>query len=800
MTLIYPQNFDQKTGFDQVRKLISASCISEMGRRWVNALSFSSDFELVSRQLKETREFLTILETGMPFPAQDYLDLTPALLRLRVPGTYLSATDLVDLRLSLQTINNCLDFFRLPAARAFTHLIALAGDLEIPGHILKEINRLVDEKGFIIDNASPELARIRKEIRQKSVASEKIIGHLLNTARNAGWTSSDAEVTLSDGRLVIPLLATHKRKIKGIVHDESASGHTVFLEPESCLEINNEIRELEGAERREIIRILISFSDLLRPEIDTLLGAYDFLGAMDFIRAKAIFARETGGDEPQLHAGPVIDWINARHPLLYLSLRAKNKTVVPLNLKLDRQERILVITGPNAGGKSVCLKTAGLIQFMLQHGLLVPLDPDAKAGIFEQLFIDIGDEQSLENDLSTYSSHLLNLSHFIANCSPNSLFLVDELGTGTDPTLGGAIAEAALEKLSETGAFGVVTTHYSNLKLLAGKVEGIVNGAMLFDTRKLQPLYILATGKPGSSFTFEIAKRIGFPEEVINAAIGKAGRTHLDFERQLQEVETEKLRLERQLKEFQVADGFLSELIEKYEKMKADLEKSRREIMEQARQEAKDLLDQSNRMIENTIREIRESQAEKEKTRTARADIEQFRQKIEAKAGNEKETGAASTKKILKPIALKAGDWVEMEGRHGTGVIQRIKSGEALVDFGGLRMNIPIAQLKRMNGPEKKTAGRVSPYLRDLNEKSVNFKLTLDLRGKTADEAIQMVQKYLDDAYLLRIKEVNILHGKGEGILRRVIRDYLSGSDEVVSFEDEQPDRGGSGITRVVLK
>jgi DNA mismatch repair protein MutS2 len=769
-----------------------------MGRKHVAEMTFSADFDQVSRQLKETREFLTILETGLPFPSQDYLDLTPALLHIQIPGTYLLPEELVDLRLSLRTIADCLAFFRHTSAQSFINLIALAGELEVPGHLLRETDRILDEKGLIRDNASSELARIRKEVRHKTVASEKMIGQLLNLARSSGWTSTDADVTLSDGRLVIPIQVAHKRKIKGIIHDESASGQTVYLEPETCLEINNEVRELENAERREIIRILTLFSDFIRPEIHSLLKAYKFLGIIDFIRAKARFGQETGADEPKLYPGPVIDWVNTRHPLLYLSLKARSKTVVPLNIKLDKEERILIITGPNAGGKSVCLKTAGLIQYMLQNGLLAPMDPDSRAGIFENIFIDIGDEQSLENDLSTYSSHLLNLAFFIDNSNPDSLFLVDELGTGTDPSLGGAIAEAALEKLSETGAFGVVTTHYSNLKLLAGRVPGILNGAMLFDTKKLQPLYILASGKPGSSFTFEIARRIGFPEEVIRSAISKAGKTHLDFEQQLQEVETEKLLLEKQLKEFQVADGFLGELIEKYEAMKAELEKTRREILEKARQEARELLEESNRVIENTIRQIRESQAEKDNTKSARSTLEIYKRKLIA-TSEEENTG----KKPQKPREIqkwKPGDIVSIEGRAKPGVIQRIKSNEAVVDFDGLKINIPIQNLLPAKTPSRKASGQVSPYIRDLNEKAVNFKLSLDLRGKTADEALQLVQKYLDDAYLLRIKEVSLLHGKGEGILRRVIREYLSGVDEVVSFEDEQLDRGGTGITRVLIK
>lgn len=798
--MIYPENYSYKTGFEQIRQLTGHFCLSEMGRERLSRMSFSSDFALITRQITETREFLTILETGMPFPTQDYFDLSPALNRIKRPGSYFLPEEMHDLRQSLATIAACLNFFRLPSSQSFTFLIAKAGDLSVPKQVLAETDRIIDEKGRIRDSASPELNRIRREIDRKTVESEKIIGRMLIAAREAGWTSKDAEVTLSEGRLVIPMLATHKRKIKGIIHDESASGQTVYLEPETCLEINNEIRRLEGAEKREIISILTQFADFVRPETDELLAAYALLGELDFIRAKARFAQETGSDKPLLSPEPAFNWMNARHPLLYLSFKQKHKTVVPLNFRLDREERILIITGPNAGGKSVCLKTIGLIQYMIQCGMLAPLSPDSQAGIFERIFIDIGDEQSLENDLSTYSSHLLNLNFFMENCNHQSLFLVDELGTGTDPSLGGAIAEASLEKLSQTGAFGIVTTHYSNLKLLAGRIPGIVNGAMLFDTKKLQPLFILATGKPGSSFTFEIARRIGFPEDVIDHAIIKAGKTHLDFERQLQDVEAEKLRLEKKLEEFQVADRFLGEMIEKYEMMKSDLERTRKEILEKAKNDARDILSQSNRMIENTIREIREAQAEKEATKNARIGLEKFRQKLEKdkEPENVVETTAKAATGLKKE--LRAGDMVTIGDKPGTGVIVRIKEGKALLDFSGIRMTVNIHQLKPARKSEQQLSGKVSSFIRDINEKAVNFKLVLDLRGKMADEALQLLQRYIDDAYLLRMKEVSILHGKGEGVLRQVVRNYLSGCDEIISFGDEDADRGGAGITKVSLK
>jgi DNA mismatch repair protein MutS2 len=801
--LIHPINFNQKTGFEQVMELVSARCLSDMGRTRVGGLSFSNNLNQVERLLGETREFLTILESGRPFPSQDYLDLSPVLDRIQTPGSWILPEELVFLGQSLNTISECLHFFRQPSTQLLQHLQSKVAGLEVPVHIIREIARILDEKGHIRDNASEALATIRKEIRAKTNSNEKVIQQLLTSARKAGWTADHAEVTISDGRLVLPLLAAHKRKIRGVVHDESATGHTVFLEPEACMEINNEIRELESAERREIIKILTLFSDMLRPERETLLKAYDFLGEMDFIRAKALLAMELGCTKPVLHDTPVIRWKTARHPLLFLSLKTKGRTLVPLDIELNADRRILVISGPNAGGKSVCLKTAGLLQYMLQCGLLVPMDADSETGLFDQLFIDIGDEQSLENDLSTYSSHLLNLKYFIEHSNPATLFLVDELGTGTDPSLGGALAEAALERLSETGAFGVVTTHYSNLKLLEGRVPGIVNGAMLFDMDRLQPLFKLSVGKPGSSFTFEIAHRIGFPETVIDMAKAKTGKTHLDFERQLQEVEAEKLRLEKQLTEFQVADKFLGELIAKYEQVKSDLEKSKRDILERAREEARNLLEQSNRLIERTVREIKESQADKEKTKAVRLDVAEFREKL-----NQPETTVSRPEKPIVPPShdgnppgnWKKGDFVSVEGREGIGKILLIKGQNATIDFDGLKISTSISKLKPAQGQTHKLRGAYSSIISELNEKAVNFKLTLDLRGKSADEALQMTQKYLDDAYLLRIKEVSILHGKGEGILRKVIRDYLSRLDEVETFRDEDLERGGAGITRVLLR
>ncbi len=797
--MIHPVNFSHKTGFDQVQSLIESYCLSEMGRRKVRSIEFMINHDIITRKLRETSEFKDIIQSGLDFPYEHYYDLAPVLNRLKTPGSWIQPEEAIFLRLSLQTIGRCIGFFRLPASSRYPHLVSLMGDLELPKEIIRETDRILDEKGNIRDQASPELARIRKEISQRKSSAEKLINRMMDQARSAGWTGSDAAVTISEGRMVIPVSSAHKRKLKGIIHSESSSGQTVFIEPEPCLNINNEIRVLENEEKREIVRILIQFSDLLRQHSFVLGTAYDLLGALDFIHSKARFALELDAHEPVLEDRPVIGWRNARHPLLEISLKGKNKSIVPLNINLDRETRILVISGPNAGGKSICLKTIGLLQYMLQCGILPPMSGDSTAGIFQQIFIDIGDEQSLENDLSTYSSHLLNMKFFMEQSNETTLFMIDELGTGTDPALGGAIAEAALEKLSETGAFGVVTTHYSNLKLLEGRVPGIINGAMLFDAARLQPLFQLATGKPGSSFTFEIASRMGLPEPLIRRAEEKAGKTHLDFEQQLNRLEAEKLELESRIREFQVADGFLSDMIEKYETLSRELALRRKGIIEQAREEAREMLDKSKSLIEKTVKEIRESQADKETTKSARSRLESLAAELSPPPAV-KETKKEEREHAEKPARLIPGSWVRLEGRQASGKIERIKGNKATVVFDGVRISVPLSRLSPASPPEQLVPSGYRRIMADLNEKAAHFKLTLDVRGKPADEALLLVQKYLDDAYLLRIKEVSILHGKGEGVLRKVIRELLAGLEEVESYRDEHIERGGAGITCIKLR
>jgi DNA mismatch repair protein MutS2 len=803
--MIYPSNFEQKTGFDIIREHLRVSCLSNLGKQFVDQIQFTSDPDLIINWLAQAEEFKTILELGLPFPVNDYFDLTPELIRIKTPGTFLEPETLYDLKSSLETIQACLDFFKKPFASGFAHLCQMAGQIYLEPDILKRIGQIMDEKGLIRDDASPKLHDIRKEISKKITISEKRIGQIMDAARNAGWTPPDADVTLRDGRLVIPVLASHKRKLKGLIHDESSTGQTVFIEPEESFELNNEIRELENAEKREIIRILTVFTDFIRPFIEILLQAYQFLGKMDFLKAKGSFAIEINACKPKFYTGQKIAWKQAVHPLLFLAHKAKRKKVVPLDINLDATNRVIVISGPNAGGKSVCLKTVGLLQYMIQSGLLVPMQGDSEMGIFDKIFFEIGDEQSLENDLSTYSSHLLNIKFFLENADSTTLFLIDEFGSGTDPILGGAIAESALEDLNSKRAFGVVTTHYSNLKLLADQQNGIINGAMLFDTKHMQPLFQLVIGKPGSSFAFEIAEKIGFPPESLRKATKKTGKTHLDFDRQLQELELEKLDLIKQKQEFEVGDSFINELIEKYQRLSAELESSRNDILRQAKEQALQLIEDSNRVIERTIREIKESQAARDKTKEARQSLKDYHQKIEKLSGKGKSEGESSPEKEVKQKSVfSPGEWVKMEGQHKSGYIFRMKGNEAIVDFGGIRFTVSVEKLIKAEMPppaeHQYRKNSYSSIIGDLNQKTSNFKLSIDLRGKRADEALAMVQKYIDDAILLRVNEISILHGKGEGILRKLIREYLSGLEEVKSFSDEHIERGGAGITKIFLK
>ena len=796
--VIYPSNFEQKIGFKSIREMIRGYCISQMGLERADKMAFSNNITHITKSLEQTEEFLRLLQTGVPFPVRDFHDLREAFHQIQIEGTCLSVEDLFALKPSLNVLEAILRFGHSESADEFPQLKSLIENIYIDRSIFKEANRLVDDKGEIPDNASTELLEIRQSIRRKQGGIEKRIRQIMGDAKTAGWVDPKSEITIRDGRLVIPVKAGEKRSLRGFIHDESATGQTVYIEPAEIFDTSNEIKELEYAERREIHRILMAFTRLLRPYLSELRKAWNMMGEIDFIRAKALLAQEIGGVKPELRDTPYINWQQARHPLLEKKLKDQRKQVVPLDLRLDETNRILVISGPNAGGKSVCLKTSGLLQYMLQCGLMLPMRVDSQCGLFESLFIDIGDEQSILDDLSTYSSHLINMKALLENADERTLFLIDEFGTGTEPQLGGAIAEAILLELNKKQAIGMVTTHYANLKLLADNHEGIINGAMLFDTKFMQPMYLMITGKPGSSFAFEIAKKIGFPRQILDDAAHITGDQHLKFEKQLQQLEVDKKAIRKKEQDLRIADQLLTEVVEKYKGLLAELESKKKQYLREAANEAQELIQKANSQIERTIKEIKEAQAEKEKTKEIRQNLEKTKQEIAQKA---KEMAEIKKKEEEQGI-LKVGDTVCIEEMQVVGEILAISETDATILFDSIRLRTSPDKLRKVSRAEaRKTQRRwQNGIAEDLSEKAEHFELTLDVRGKRAEEALDIVDKYLDEAKLLSIKEVSILHGKGNGILRKLIREKLSHNHDVERFCDASLETGGTGITRVYFK
>ena len=810
---------EDKLGFTRIRELVAAECSNALAVRMTQEMSFSNRYDHVVRELQQTEEFRQILVLENSFPSQDFVDLTPELVRLRVAGTVIELEAMMDLKCSLHTIGECLRFLLRDDPVRYPMLRELAVRVELDPAITKALNKIVDDKGEIYDNASDTLLDIRRQIAKKRNEVDIQISRQLARAKREGWAPENAEATIRNGRMVIPMLDTHRRKIKGLIHDESATRQTAYVEPSEVVELGNDLRELEFAERREIQRILAQFTDMLRPRLDALVEAYWFLARIDFIRAKARFALTLHAGRPIVDSIAKINWLDARHPLLYLKLKEK---VVPFDITLDDDAHILIVSGPNAGGKSVCLKAVGLIQYMLQCGMLVPCRETSEFGIFDTVFIDIGDQQSIDNDLSTYTSHLQNMKQLLATADSQTLFLLDELGGGTEPRSGCAIAEALLEEMHRRHAFGVVTTHYADLKLLADRCEGIRNGAMLFDTEQMQPLYRLAIGHPGSSFAFEIARSIGFPDEVLESAAQRVGDTMLNFEHQLQQLELDKQEVERQRTQLEVADNFLAEVTAKYQQLNQQLESRRHEILSNARKEAQQILADANRTVEQTISEIKSAQAERERTLQARqqmkAEAERLalaqerhdeQMKVEnGKLKSEKDLPHSdnSQNSILDSQLIKVGSIVRIDGQDTYGEVMEIKGKKAVVESNSIRMTIA---LNRLTATQKKAIpvdklsrqnNRFQSIYDDINEKRKTFNPTIDLRGQRADEAMENLQHFLDDAQLLSEKEQRILHGKGYGILKQIIRDYLMGNRDVKSFHSERLELGGDGITVVHLK
>lgn len=780
-----------KIGFDQLRTWLKTYCLSTLGTTEVDSMTFLTDPDRVSELLNQTLEFKQIFERGDAFPSNHFFDPADLLKRIAVEGNYIDEADFLKLAWSLQTIIACRDYLIKNKEHCPT-LFRLTEPVGISAQLVKQIINVIDDNAQVRDSASAELGRIRRKIREEQSRLRKIIDQVYRHAVQEQWIPDGALPTIRGGRLVIPILAEHKRKVKGFIHDESATGQTVFMEPAEALEANNEMRDLEHAEKREVIRLLKELTSALRVELHQLELAYAFLARIDFIRAKSRMALELQAGLPIVQRTPALHWMKARHPLLQMSLKGK-RDLIPLDINLTEADRFLLVSGPNAGGKSVCLKTVGLLQYMLQCGLLVPMSPDSTAGIFEQIFVDIGDQQSIENDLSTYSSHLKNMAQFICFGNARSLVLLDELGSGTDPNFGGAIAQSILQQLLQKKVWGVATTHYYNLKLFAGQTPGIRNAAMRFDERNLVPLYQLDIGKPGSSFALEIAQKTGLPGEVLNTARELAGSDLVGFETLVRDLEKERNALMKKSASLEHKNKELSALVKKYETLSGELEEKKKEILNKAKEEARQLLAQTNREIEKTIRHIRENQAQKTETKKVREKLKEISQKV---------SGPVVSKKPIAPVEIKTGDRVRIIGQEGSGVVISVKGKSAMVQLGELKTNVALAKLERadQNPVDKTMEKKLRSVGLSLHEKRAGYSPILDVRGKRVEEVLPELEAFLDTSVLLAQGEVKILHGKGEGVLRKVIRDYLKRYKQVASFADEHVERGGDGITVVVLK
>lgn len=847
--MIYPKNFETKIGFDEIRTLLKAQCLSTLGKEKVDEMAFSDDAQTINEWLEQIREFRRIQQEAETFPLNYFFDVRESIARIRLENTHLEENELFDLRRSLETITQIVNFLNKNGGDEenpeypYPALHRLAEDVLTFPAMIRRIDSILDKFGKIKDSATMTLAGIRHEIAQTEGSISRTLYTILHAAQRDGLVDKDVAPTMRDGRLVIPVAPGLKRRIKGIVHDESATGKTVFIEPTEVVEANNKVRELEAAERREIIRILTVFSDEVRPHVQEILDSYLFLAQIDLIRAKAELAQEMQAFEPQVKPEPYIDWIRAIHPLLQRSLSKQDKKAIPLDIILTKEKRLLIISGPNAGGKSVCLKTVGLLQYMLQCGLSVPLGDRSTVGVFHHIMIDIGDEQSIADDLSTYSSHLLNMKNMMKQSDSRTLLLIDEFGGGTEPAIGGAIAEAVLKQFWQKQAFGVITTHYQNLKHFAEDHEGVVNGAMLYDRHQMQALFQLAIGQPGSSFAIEIARKTGIPEEVIKDASDIVGSDYIQSDKYLQDIVRDKRYWEGKRQTIHQHEKSLEGHIQRYETNLEEIERERKAILRRAQQQAEELLAEANRKIENTIREIKEAQAEKERTRLVREELQQFREQVvnddtrglmseedfakklrqmeERKARKEKrknekaqkeERAAAHLSAVAKapsePHTITIGSTVRMKGLNTIGKVENISGKQATVVFGEVRTKVKLEQLEYAEKPkeEKKKNDHSDLAIQTtritsatIEDRKHNFHQDIDVRGMRGDEAIDAVMHFIDDAILVGMSRVRILHGTGSGILRQLIRQYLHTVPNVKSAKDEHVQFGGSGITVVDL-
>ncbi|MBE6208315.1 MAG: endonuclease MutS2 [Rikenellaceae bacterium] len=827
--MIYPSSFEQKIGFDRLREQVAALTTMPSARRRIEEEAFSTVAKEIERRLTLADEMRQLLMMEYDFPGGEYPDLMEVVGKLKVEGTFLDVEEVVMLGAALRTVGEVVRFIRNRETQ-YKALFALTRGVECFPHLLAQIDRVVDTDATVRDTASEELYAIRRSIREREGQAAKRLQQVLQAAKRAGIVEADAQLSVRDGKSVIPVSAANKRKLAGFIHDESATGRTFYVEPVEVVELNNELRELEYAERREIVRILTELTDALRPEAALIEDSGRYLTEIDVLRAKARWAIENRCTRPILSLDDRLVLREARHPILEQSLRSQGREIVPLSLELDRTKHLLVISGPNAGGKSVCLKTTGIVQYMCQCGFLVPVAENSELPVFRSLMIDIGDEQSMDNDLSTYSSHLHNMKQMVAAASPETLVLIDEFGSGTEPVIGGAIAEAILERLLEKGCYGVITTHYANIKYYASQSEGISNGAMAFDVQHIRPLFRLEQGKPGSSFAVEIARKIGLPEELIRRASEKAGSDHINLEKQLREIARDKHYWSQKRDRIRQTDRKVEELEQNYSEQLQKIRQERQEILRQAKEEARELIAGANRQIENTIRTIREAQAEKELTRLARKELDDYRAEVEkaekaareeevqreieriehrrqrreerkSKAGKTPATEAAQP--AAKPREVEVGSKVKMVGQAVVGVVQAVQGKRAQVAFGQMLTTVNKSLLTVVSNNEYREATRPvtarTVYSSEISERKLNFRDHIDVRGMRAAEALDEVRDFIDDAVMVGIGSVTILHGKGTGALKEEIRRYLRSVREVASATDEHADRGGAGITIVTF-
>ena len=822
--MIYPANFEQKIGFDRLREQVAARCTMRAARARLAGETFSTSAREIARRLTLADEMRLLLDMEHEFPGGEYPDVDHIVAKLRVEGSFLDVEEVVTLHRALTVVGGIVAFI-LNREEQYPALHARSRGVAAFPEIVQRIDAIVDRFGNVKDNASPGLLEIRRAVREREGQAAKRLQAVLSAAKSAGIVDADAQISIREGKAVIPVAAANKRKLQGFIHDESATGRTFYVEPVEVVEINNELRELEYAERREIVRILSEFTDSVRPDAELIADSGDYLAEIDMLRAKGRWASENGCVKPIVSTDDRLVLKNARHPLLQQTLRAQGREVVPLDMQLDRRKHILVISGPNAGGKSVCLKTTGIVQYMFQCGFLVPASEVSELPVFRSIFIDIGDEQSIDDDLSTYSSHLLNMKNMLAGASSATLVLIDEFGSGTEPVIGGAIAEAILERLLAKGCYGVITTHYANIKYYASNTEGIANGAMMFDVQHIRPLFRLETGKPGSSFAVEIARKIGLPEEIIRIAGEKAGSDHINIEKQLREIARDKHYWEQKRDRIRLTDRKVEELEQTYAEQLAKIKSERQEILKKAKQEAQRLIADANKQIENTIRTIREAQAEKELTRLARRELDDFRdtaekdaqvareierierrrqRRIERKTQRGEAQAAAAAPEPPKPREVEPGSKVRMAGQDMVGVVQSVKGKKAQVAFGQILTTVDRKLLTVVSNSEFREATRPQTARTvvsvDISARKLNFRDHIDVRGMRAAEALDAVQDFVDDALMVGVGSVSILHGKGTGALKEEIRRYLRTVPEVESAKDEHADRGGAGITIVTFK